>query len=104
MKIMMISAEFSPFAKTGGLADAVSSLSIALKQLKKEVEVIADEYSRCFQFLPYQEEIKRNSNSNYDLAIALDCATSFLKLKDYLPDRDYYLHVAPESNGSILVI
>ena len=44
MKIMMISAEFSPFAKTGGLADAVSSLSIALKQLNHEVCVVLPRY------------------------------------------------------------
>ena len=44
MKIMMISAEFSPFAKTGGLADAVSSLSIALQKLNNEVCVVLPRY------------------------------------------------------------
>lgn len=57
--------------------DAIGSslgLYLGLKQLKKDVEVITDEYSRCFYFLPSQEEIKREGNKEYDLAIALDCA------------------------------
>ena len=57
--------------------DAIGSslgLYLGLKQLKKDVEVITDEYSRCFYFLPGQEEIKREGNKEYDLAIALDCA------------------------------
>ncbi|MBQ5646344.1 MAG: glycogen/starch synthase, partial [Treponema sp.] len=44
MKIMMISAEFSPFAKTGGLADAVSSLSISLQKLNNDVCVVLPRY------------------------------------------------------------
>ena len=33
MKILMVSAEAVPFAKTGGLADAVSALAIILHKL-----------------------------------------------------------------------
>lgn len=58
--------------------DAVGSslgLYLGLKQLKKDVEVIADEYSRCFNFLPGREEIRKNGEKGYDLAIALDCAS-----------------------------
>ena len=57
--------------------DAIGSslgLYLGLKQLKKEVDVIADEYSRCFCFFPGIEEIKNCGNDQYDLAIALDCA------------------------------
>lgn len=67
--------------------------------------------SCCADFLPELIEsgttqivLGHLSKENNRPSIALDCATSFLKLKDYLPDRDYYLHIAPESNGSILVI
>ncbi|MBQ8681769.1 MAG: bifunctional oligoribonuclease/PAP phosphatase NrnA [Bacilli bacterium] len=58
--------------------DAIGSslaLYLGLKQLKKDVDVIADEYSRCFNFLPYREEIKAKGAKEYDLAIALDCAS-----------------------------
>lgn len=58
--------------------DAIGSsmgLYLGLKQLKKQVDVIADEYSRCFQFLPYLNDIKSRSYEQYDLVVALDCAT-----------------------------
>ena len=58
--------------------DAIGSsmaLYLSLKQLNKEVDIIADEYSRCFNFLSNLEEIKKEGSKDYDLAIALDCAT-----------------------------
>lgn len=58
--------------------DAIGSslgLYLGLKQLKKEVDVITDEYSRCFHFLPFRGEIKNEGDGEYDLAIALDCAS-----------------------------
>ena len=59
--------------------DAVgSSLALynALKEIGKNADVIIPEYSRCFQFLPGTENIKKESNiENYDLAISLDAAT-----------------------------
>lgn len=57
--------------------DAIGSslgLYLGLKQLKKEVEVITDEYSNCFNFLPGIEDIKSKGEKHYDLAIAIDCA------------------------------
>ncbi len=44
MKILMVSSEVVPFAKTGGLADAVSALSIALEKIGHEVKVIMPRY------------------------------------------------------------
>ncbi|MDR0409997.1 MAG: glycogen synthase [Spirochaetaceae bacterium] len=46
MKILMTVSEAVPFAKTGGLADAVSSLSIALANLGNEVKIIMPRYWR----------------------------------------------------------
>ena len=43
MRILMISAEAAPFAKTGGLADAVSALSIALHKLGHDVRIRSEE-------------------------------------------------------------
>lgn len=58
--------------------DAIGSAlatKIALKQLGKEADVIIPEYSKCFNFLPEANEIKKISeNKNYDLAISVDCA------------------------------
>lgn len=58
--------------------DAIGSglaLYLSLKQLKKEVHFITDEYSKCFNFLPHLSELKNTSNELYDLVIAVDCAT-----------------------------
>src|SRR6476660_1385536 len=40
MKVAMIASEASPFAKTGGLADVLGTLSVALERLGHEVVVI----------------------------------------------------------------
>jgi starch synthase len=44
MKILMVSSEAVPFAKTGGLADAVSALSIALAKLGHEIKLVIPRY------------------------------------------------------------
>lgn len=59
--------------------DAIgSSLALynALKNYgRQNVDVIIPEYSRCFEFLPGIDEIKKESNvSQYDLAISVDTA------------------------------
>jgi starch synthase len=45
MKILMVCAEFAPWAKTGGLADAVAGLSGALAASGHEVRVLLPRYS-----------------------------------------------------------
>jgi starch synthase len=44
MKLAMIASEVSPFAKTGGLADVLGTLSVALERFNHEVCVIAPAY------------------------------------------------------------
>lgn len=44
MKILMVSAEATPFAKTGGLADAVSALAGNLSLLGHEVKIVLPRY------------------------------------------------------------
>ena len=39
MKILVASSEMTPFARTGGLADAVSELTTELQRLGHEVSV-----------------------------------------------------------------
>lgn len=59
--------------------DAIGSslaMSLAIKDLGKNVDVIIPEYPKTFAFLPDAENIKKDSDiENYDLAISLDCAT-----------------------------
>jgi starch synthase len=49
MKIAMIASEVTPFAKTGGLADVIGTLSIALERLGHELCVIAPAYRSALQ-------------------------------------------------------
>ena len=61
--------------------DAVgSSLAMyhALKGLKKNVDIIIPEYSKCFNELPGIDEVIKESDKVYDLAISLDAATDKL--------------------------
>ena len=44
MKILMVSSEAVPFAKTGGLADMVSALSISLAKLGHDVRIVIPRY------------------------------------------------------------
>ena len=44
LKILMCTSEAVPYAKTGGLADAVSSLSLALAAMGNEVKIIMPRY------------------------------------------------------------
>jgi glycogen/starch synthases, ADP-glucose type len=46
MKILMITSEAVPYAKTGGLADAVSALSIALAKQGHDVRIVMPRYYR----------------------------------------------------------
>ena len=45
MKILMVCAEFAPWAKTGGLADAVAGLSDALGASGHDVRVLLPRYA-----------------------------------------------------------
>ena len=44
MKILMVASEALPFAKTGGLADVLGSLPVALARLGHEVDVVIPRY------------------------------------------------------------
>jgi starch synthase len=44
MKILMVSSEAVPYAKTGGLADMVSALSLVLAKKGHEVRIVIPRY------------------------------------------------------------
>ena len=46
MKILMVTAETVPFAKTGGLADMVSALAIQLSKMGHDVRIVMPRYYR----------------------------------------------------------
>ncbi len=56
--------------------DAIGStlaMHNGLKQIGISSDVIIPEFSKTYEFLPNASDIKKESNKNYDLAIALDC-------------------------------
>ena len=60
-KILMITSEVLPFAKTGGLADAVSELSIQLKKMGHDVRIL----------MPRYYHIDRKSLKKHDEALGI---------------------------------
>ena len=66
---------FAHVSPDGDAIGSVLGMYLALQQLKKDVCVVADDYSRCFNFLPMVNSIKKEVDEVYDLAISLDCAT-----------------------------
>ena len=79
---------FGHIAPDGDAVGSCLGMYLGLKQLKKDVSVVLDDFSKCFNFLPATEEVNSNIKKNYDLGIALDCATrSRLYDKDGLFDK-----------------
>lgn len=66
---------FTHMSPDGDAIGSSLALYLGLKQLKKDVEVVIDEYSKCFKFLPNVDDIKSTGQKTYELAIAIDCAT-----------------------------
>ena len=65
---------FTHISPEGDAIGSSLALYLGLKQLKKDVDIIADEYSNSFSFLPCLDEIKKSGEGKYDLCVALDCA------------------------------
>ena len=59
LKVLMLSSECVPFAKTSGVADVVGSLPLALKRIGVDVRLALPHYSVIkapqFQFTPLLE-------------------------------------------------
>ena len=66
---------FTHISPDGDAIGSSLALYLGLRQLKKEVDVITDEYSKCFNFLPSIEDVKESGENKYELAIAVDCAS-----------------------------
>lgn len=89
---IIISAHISP---DGDAIGSCLAMYLGLKQLKKEVSIIMDEYASCFSFLPGINEINQPINKKYDLLIVLDCAS---KERLYNPEN-----ISEKCNKSISI-
>jgi len=81
MKILMVTSEAVPFAKTGGLADAVSALSLNLKKQGHDVRII----------MPRYYKIDRNKLKPIDVPVKVCAGSEPTWVKFYestLPDSE----------------
>ena len=87
LKILMISTEAYPFAKTGGLADVVSSLSVSLNKLGHDVKILLPRY--------YSIDINKLESINEPICINMDYGEEWVQL--------YYTNL-PDTNVPIYFI
>ena len=66
---------FTHISPDGDAIGSSLAFYLGLLQLKKNVEIVTDEFSKCFSFLPGIGEIKKETNSAFDVFVCLDCAT-----------------------------
>ena len=76
MKILMITSEAVPFAKTGGLADAVSALAISLRKQGHDVKIV----------MPRFYKIDRSKLKAIDEPVAVAAGTVETWVKYYYAD------------------
>jgi ADP-glucose type glycogen/starch synthase len=105
MKILFVSSEATPFAKTGGLADVVGSLPRALRQLGHDVQVIMPCYGSTqrngFALAKEQETIEVNIGgetirAGLRQAIRKGVTYHFIEAPEYF-DRKY-LYGTPDGD------
>jgi starch synthase len=98
MKIGVISSEISPFAKTGGLADVVGTLSIALERLGHELCLIMPAYRSAlrsgFSLMESPMELSvpisdRQESFKFLRAKSGRAATVYLVRADHYFDREF---------------
>ncbi|HUZ18503.1 MAG TPA: glycogen/starch synthase [Spirochaetia bacterium] len=65
MKVLMVSSEAVPFAKSGGLADVVSALSISLAEKGVDVRILLPSYGSAAR-----EEVRASSEITVPIGIA----------------------------------
>lgn len=81
MHVLMVTSEVAPFAKSGGLADAVSALSKALRRLGHDVRVVMPRYGS----VPTDGLTKLRSRLAVETGAGVERAIVF---RGVLPDSD----------------
>src|SRR5258705_8194584 len=93
MRVLYITSEVYPFAKTGGLADVSAALPAALRELGINVRLLVPGYPQAIERAPDPQEILRFDNP-------LDCGEVRL-LETRLPQADVpvWLVACPAPSG-----
>ena len=93
-KVLMVSAEVEPFAKTGGLGDVVGALPQALKKIGIDCRVIMPLYRQIDE--KYRQEMKYLGYIYVDLKWRHQYCGIYMLKKDkvyyYFIDNEFYYH------------
>ena len=93
MKILYVSAEVEPFAKSGGLGDVLGALPKAIAKKGNEVAVVMPKYTRIIDG-KYQNEMEYVGYYYVDVAWRHQYCGLFKLVKDnvtfYFLDNEYY--------------
>lgn len=92
MKIVFVSAEVSPYSKSGGLADVAGSLPKEFIKMGHEVVVITPKYKEIHHSLEYVEDFSVTMNGKKESAIIRkhEQAVGEKVLTTYFVDNAYY--------------
>lgn len=92
IKVLMVSSEAVPFAKTGGLADVVGSLPMALREKDVDVRVFIPQYKLIP--LELKNKITRKTQINMKIGYKNQCCRinecEYKGIKFYFIDNEYY--------------
>lgn len=94
MKILMVTSEANPLAKTGGLADVAYALSVQLAKMGEDVSLIMPYYSSCHNKLEREPEFLKELTINMSWR-RLSCRvykTIIEGVKYYLIENDQYFN------------
>ncbi|MEW6096020.1 MAG: glycogen synthase GlgA [bacterium] len=94
LKVLMTSSEVAPFAKTGGLADVVGSLPLALSKLDCEVRIVLPKYKmvdKCeFSLLNIDKEVSFKVGDRIQKAKILSTKVAGVVTVYFLEHDEYY--------------
>ena len=76
-KILMVSAEVEPFAKTGGLADVAGSLPKALKVMGHDVRIVMPRYQCISARMSYLTDFPVDMLGKQETAIVREGSHNF---------------------------
>lgn len=94
LKVLMVSSEVMPFAKTGGLADVVGSLPLSLSKLDCEVRIVLPKYKMVseggFNLLNIDKEVSFNVGETMQKAKILSTKVAGVVTVYFLEHDEYY--------------
>lgn len=94
LKILMVSSEVVPFAKTGGLADVVGSLPLALSKLDCEVRIVLPKYNMVdegdFNLLNIDKEVSFEVGDTIQKAKIFSTKVAGVVTVYFLEHNEYY--------------